>query len=460
MGSANLTVGPPTVTGLQITPGATTIGMGSAISFTVMEILSNNTTQPPSNPIVWTNGTPATANLVILPANNNENVSALGLMTGMTTITATEGTLTAHVALTVAAIKTHFAFVSNNLDGNIQWYTVSTTTSPYLTSGGTLAVATHPTQTVVHPSGQFVYYTDSSTNLWFATVDSTTGALTASGVAGQKAGAGHSNFIAIDPYGRFVYVSDDGGSATASQFTIYGFSINLTHASSMAGSLTPIPGSPFTMNLSQPECLIIDHTGSFLYAVNEAGHDISAYSINQMNGALTPLSTPTFPTGVGPYLGGLDPSGTHLYVVNTAPTNTISGFSIGAGGLLTSVGADFAVPGATLLENLVVDPSGTHIYVLDGGNTSATPQTNGKVFGFDIGSGGVIGSAISGSPVATNLGPLFGIVIDSTGTLLANENSLSNNISLYTVGSGGALTSQTPVNTGMGPLYVTLYNAP
>ena len=108
---------------------------------------------------------------------------------------------------------------------------------------------------------------------------------------------------------------------------------------------------------------------------------------------------------------GLDPSGTHLYVANTTPTNSISGFSIGAGGILTSVGPDALVSGATGLTSLVVDPSGTHIYVLDSGNGT----TNGQVFGFSIGSGGVIGSAISGTPVAAGVLPIGGVVIDSSG---------------------------------------------
>ena len=71
--------------------------------------------------------------------------------------------------------------------------------------------------------------------------------------------------------------------------------------------------------------------GTYLYAINQGNNTISAYTIDQTSGALTPLSTPTFATGNGPYLGGLDPAGTHLYVANSL-ANTISGFSIGRAG--------------------------------------------------------------------------------------------------------------------------------
>jgi 6-phosphogluconolactonase (cycloisomerase 2 family) len=409
-------------------------------------MFSDGTLHPLSGTVTWTSGTASTATITTL-ANDT---FALALATGTSTITATEGTLTGNTTLTVTAGKTHFAYVSNNSSNTIQWYSVSTTTSPYLSSEGTLT-ATAPVQTVIHPSGQYLYYLDIDSNVWVTTINSSTGALAATTFAAQNggAGSGDANFMAIDPYGRFLYVSDDGGNSSLP--TVYGFKI-----SSADGSLTPISGSPFTANLNLPECLIISRTGTYLYAINEGNSTISAYTIDQNTGALTPLSSPTFPTGSGPYLGGLDPSGTHLYVTNTWPTNSISGFSIGAGGVLTSVGPDAVISAATDLTNLVVDPSGTHIYVLDSGDGT----TNGQVFGFTIGSGGVIGSAISGTPVAAGVLPIGGIVIDPTGTLLAVDNNTSDNISLYTVGSGGVLTAVSPVNAGTAPFFVNLYNAP
>ena len=409
-------------------------------------MFSEGTLHPLSAAVTWTSGTASTATTTTL-ANDG---FALALAAGTSTITATEGALTGNTTLTVTAGKTHFAYVSNNSSNTIQWYSVSTTTAPYLISEGTLT-ATAPVQTVIHPSGQYLYYMDINSGVWVTTINSSTGALTATTFAAQAAGAGSgdANFMAIDPYGRFLYVSDDGGNTYLA--TIYGFKI-----SSADGSLTPISGSPFTANLSTPECLIISRTGTYLYATNEGNSTISAYTIDQNTGTLTPFSNPTFATGSGPYLGGLDPSGTHLYVANTAPTNSISGFSIGAGGVLTSVGPDAVVGAATNLTNLVVDPSGTHIYMLDSGNG----VTNGQVFGFSIGSGGVIGSAISGTPIAAGVLPFGGIVIDPTGILLAVDNNTSDSISLYAIGSGGALTAVAPVNTETAPFFVTLYNAP
>ena len=90
--------------------------------------------------------------------------------------------------------------------------------------------------------------------------------------------------------------------------------------------------------------------------------------------------------------------------------------------------------------------------------------TNGQVFGFNLGTGGVIGSSI-GAAVPTGLGPSARMVIDPNGKLMAVENNVDGppgTISMYLVGSGGVLkpTSPATVNAENAPLYVTFYNAP
>lgn len=450
-GKTSMITGPPVPVSLTVTPGAPTIAVGNSETFTATENWSDGTTgHVPTGTVTWTSGTTTTA--TIIASTPSYNALAAALAAGTTTIMATEGMLTPGMAtLTVVVGTTHFAYVSNTSSNSIQYYSVTASTSPYLTSQGTLALGYPPTQTILHPGGTYMYWTDVGNQVWVATINSSTGAPTNTALAPQATNpAAGTTFGVIDPYGRFLYVSYDTGNA------IYGFTISQTD-----GSLTPISGSPFTANLNTPECLIIDHSGSYLYATNSGttgtnANTVAAFSIDQTTGALTPLSTPTYPTGGGPYLGGLDPSGTHLYTANSA-ANSISGFTIGTGGALTSIGADFAISGATTIFNLVIDPSGTHIYALDAGTA-----TNGQVFGFNIGSGGVIGTAISGTPIKTGNFPASSIVIDPTDALLATANNFDNDISLYTVGTGGVLTATTPatVETGSAPLYLTFYNAP
>jgi len=65
----------------------------------------------------------------------------------------------------------------------------------------------------------------------------------------------------VDPYGRYLYVTDQ--QTPAATGGIYAFTI-----SQSTGALTPVPGSPFTANLNIPAALAIDQSGTYLYAAN------------------------------------------------------------------------------------------------------------------------------------------------------------------------------------------------
>ena len=165
---------------------------------------------PAPGAVAWTSATTTTATI---QASTGQ---ATGLAAGTSVITATESTLSTTATLTVVVGSSHYAYVSNNFDNTIQWYSVSTTTSPYLTSQGTLSASgPGPTQTVIHPSGQYLYYTDNNSSVWVTTINSSTGALTATAFPSQVGGSGNANFTVIDPYGRFLYVSDDVGGLGA-----------------------------------------------------------------------------------------------------------------------------------------------------------------------------------------------------------------------------------------------------
>ncbi len=454
--AATLTVTAPVPVSLVVSPATQTVAVGNAFTFTAQEKYSDGSLHALSGTVAWTSGTPATATILA-----DSGISAAHAV-GTTTITATEGTLSPGTAvLTVVTGTAHFAYVSNNLDNTIQWFTVNATASPFLTSAGTVFVGS-PIQAFLHPSGKYLYQVDSNSNLWLFDVDSATGTLTMpAGPPQAVVGPGTTNYGTVDPYGRFLYVSDDAGD------NIYGFQISQTD-----GTLTAIPGSPFNgsaFNLSSPEFVITDHTGSYLYAVNLNTATVSAYTINQSSGAIAPLATnPTIATDTSPLFATLDPAGTHLYVANagaTAGAGTVSAYSIGTGGVLTSVGSATAITGATDVINVAVDPTGKYLYVLDSGDTVSI---TGQVYGYNIGAGGAIGAAITGTPVATGLGPT-GIAIDPTSSLIAVDNNfdIPGTISLLSIGAGGALTADTPVQAGnstdpfgSAPLFVIFYVAP
>ena len=73
----------------------------------------------------------------------------------------------------------------------------------------------------------------------------------------------------------------------------------------------------------------------FAYVANEGGNTVSAYSIGA-GGTLTPVPGSPFATGTKPLAVAVDPKGKFAYVANY-DDNTVSAYSIGATGALTPV---------------------------------------------------------------------------------------------------------------------------
>jgi 6-phosphogluconolactonase len=146
--------------------------------------------------------------------------------------------------------------------------------------------------------------------------------------------------VAVDPFGKFLYTSDFGSFPQAN---VSAFSITPG-----IGSLTPVSGSPFNSGESAgdvPEAVAVDPLGRFLYVTNIG--DISGYSINQSTGALSMLAGFPFESVIPLSPLALDPSGKFLYVVtqNAVPSAeaSLSGFAIDA-----TTGALSPVPGLPL----------------------------------------------------------------------------------------------------------------
>jgi 6-phosphogluconolactonase (cycloisomerase 2 family) len=452
--STNIVVGPPAAVSLQVTPAAPSVAVGNALTFSVQELFSDGSLHPFSGTVTWSSDAVETASILA-----GSGISAAHAA-GTANITATEGALTGTTVLSVVAGKAHYAYVNGGASSaKIAEYSVDISKSAPLVSIGTVPQAPNPSQAVLHPSGKYLYATDLNSpdcQVWVYEVNSATGAVTRAGTppfSQVPAGKVGLNYATIDPYGRFLYVVS-GSAATISTFQI----------SQTDGSLTAVTGSPFSFaTFNGPGFVITDHTGAYLYVVSTGNNTVSAFSIDQKTGAPTPLSTPTFATGASPIAAAFDPSGTHLYVADAGPAPSgpglVTEFAMDpTTGLLTSIGADKTVTGGTNVINLTVDPSGSRLYVLDRG----TAPANGQVFAFSIGTGGFLGSAI-GSTVATGRFPR-GIAIDPTGVLLAVDNAgdgtNSGSISLFSVGSDGALTAKTPVAAGVNAFHVIFYDAP
>lgn len=466
--NATLAVGGVVVVGLKVTPNSVSVAIGNAVTLTALELKSDNTTQPLTGTVVWSSVSPGAcapnANLAAGSVNGAEIVSGAAVTTTACTVTATEGSLSGTAAVSVIPGTASYGYIGDN-NGSApaisQFKVDATSTTPITSLTPAAAGTNNVSQVVVHPNGLYAYAVDVASRVTLYEIAPATSTTPAPGtlnfptttfsiLAGSGSGG---NTLFVEPSGRFLYVLDPGASAAAG--SISGFTISQTD-----GTLTAIGAvTAYTTNISGPGSVLSDGSGKYLYIINNNGDlttagEVSAYSINSINGALTPLSTPTIATGKGPFFGAIsssDPANPYFYVANSSD-NTVSEFKIDpATGLLSAIGTSAAISGAFAIDAAVVDPTGKNIYLIDTGD-----GTNpGHVYGFNIGTGGVIGTtAITGTPVVAPVSSELAkidptgklLVVDSNGTAAPNADMIP-----YAIGTGGALTADTAVTIGNAP---------
>ncbi len=235
---------------------------------------------------------------------------------------------------------------------------------------------------------------------------------------------------------KFLYLFD----STTSK--IYGFAI--AHGNS--GSLTAIPGQPFTVSdtFQQFHHIITDPLGRFVYLTNNEGNDIDVLLVNPGTGALTPAASSPFIIN-SPYYMASTPSASYVYapdwqsgiinILTVDPSGQMARALSSPFFILAS--GDFAI-----LD--VVHPSGNFLFTSNFNSVSSytiNPATGGLTFA-------------PGAPYDTfnskNVQPSM-IALDGTGNFLYAPDSGTVGILAYTIDqTSGALTlvSGSPFGAG------------
>ncbi len=284
------------------------------------------------------------------------------------------------------------------------------------------------------------------------TINSTTGALTSTGSSFSTGSTTLSNGPAslITVLGKYLYTANDGGSVSA-------FTINTA-----TGALSAISGSPFAAG-TNPNNIIADPSGKFLYTANSGSRDITAYSIDSSTGTLVPIGT--FAAGASALNAGqavglaVHPSGNFLYV--TLDTAGIAVFSINqTTGILTFLSQNAPQAGAAI-QSITINKAGTFAYAADG-------VSGVEEFSVNTSTGAL--TLLSSSPVTAGGVPIV-LTADSPGTHLYVANQTSNNVfsygiladgSLSQLSGGTASTGSSPSSIAIDPsgkfVYVTNFN--
>jgi 6-phosphogluconolactonase len=157
-------------------------------------------------------------------------------------------------------------------------------------------------------------------------------------------------------------------------------------------------------------------SGSFVYAVNETDHTISAFQVAS-DGVLSSIGL--FPVGTAPNAIASAPTGKFLYVTDGG-SNQMYGFQVQSGGSLVMMPTPFRTD--NLPDAVAVDPRGIYVYVANynGNNVNA--------FTIDPSTGNA--TPVSGTTTyAVGTGPLCILIEPSEGRYIYTANFLGNTVS-------------------------------
>lgn len=291
-----------------------------------------------------------------------------------------------------------------------------------------------PFAIAVNPEGPYLYTTGTiSDNVAVFSIGSR-GALTA--VSSSTSAGGGASATVLTKSDNRLYVVDGSGD------TIAAFDLK------KGGKLKAVSGSPFAVScpgFCDANPIEVVMSGAYLYAVDQYGWYVSAFSIAH-DGALTELNS--YATDYGPNDAVMTPNGADLYVTNGASAN-VSAYSVADGVLTQLTGSPFAAGGTP--AGIAMTHNGKLLYVAN--------QGDGTISGYAIGAGGAL-TALSGSPFAdgTDTGP-GALTVDQANKHLFVANGGSGAIAVYTIDSSGRLAQITgsPFSDSGGPKGLALY---
>lgn len=236
---------------------------------------------------------------------------------------------------------------------------------------------------VYHPSGNYLY---ARTNLGIRifSVNQTTGAITTIDSFAVNGGA---SSIAIDPFGRFLYVPLYNNASVAI------FKINVS-----TGLLTASNPASVSAGVN-PRAMDVSGNGNIVYVLNESGQSVTSYELDSVNETLKTTEPATAATGVFPLSIHQDPMGRYVYVANE---DSISISLLKINQLNGSLTSQQQIPMAVNPTGITVDTSGKFVYTTNFANNDISVFTMSQTTGA-LTAGPQVGSGI-GPTVITTIG--------------------------------------------------------
>ena len=229
-----------------------------------------------------------------------------------------------------------------------------------------------PEAVLLHPSGKYLYVANSGEDdISLFSIAPSTGILTE---VSRAATEGLTPlYMALDATGGFLYVVNVL-SAPSSNLSVFQVASD--------GTLT-LTNAPYSLGVTATS-MALAPSGSFIFIGSELGQ----VAVYPLTAGVPGAPVGAFPTSVGtvPTALVVDSMGANLYATNGNGGNSISQFSIGAGGVLTQVpGSPLGEPsGVTSPASLIIDPSGKYLYIANQGSSNLGAYSVGSDGGLTI----------------------------------------------------------------------------
>jgi 6-phosphogluconolactonase (cycloisomerase 2 family) len=243
------------------------------------------------------------------------------------------------------------------------------------------------------------------------------------GGAGTGAGIGSQGALQITSDGKYLLAVDAGSN----QISVLRIGSD--------GGLKPVGGGPVSSGGNEPVSIAVHDDLVYVANAGDGGSNYTGFDLNP-GGHLRPLagSTVALPDGSTPGDILFNGDGTRVVGVRVG-TSLIDSFTVAGDGTLTAApGSPFAAqgPGPFGSEFRPTDPTELYVSNAHGG------AGNGTVSAFSDGSDGTL-TSIGASPFADLQTAPCWVEISHDGQFLFTVNTASNSISRYGIGSGGAL---------------------
>ena len=301
----------------------------------------------------------------------------------------------------------------------LAYATINTTTgalSSPTVAGGPASNPTNLPSIVVSPSGIFLcaFYGSLSQLVTFEMTGP--GLQLSSG--GETLSIPYELSMTMHPSGKFIYVFTSGVKSSIQEISV-----------NSGGGTVLGPAVEESASLSLG---VFDPAGQYLFVNDATDGGIFVFQVNQTNGSLTAVANSPFalPSGEQPTYLAIGGSGTSLFLYADLYTQTALGGGIAAFSIDSSTGALAVVPGSPFQTG--ADAAPVYISVDPSRNFLYASSFYGAIYGFHINPTTGALSQVPGSPVSTASGSDT-IAIDPSDQFLYVTNYSNSTISGFSI---------------------------